>query len=471
MQGPLLPALRDQLVTIISGTVFVFVALMAWSIAAIRRRAGSRLFFWLGTWSGMFGTRLLMASPAVASTLPNRIQISLPLLISAITYLLLPVACLVWLELVLGSVRLFLKVVIALGLAIGVAGISFALLTGSSEKLIPYNNLLTITALLVLVMIVTVPQLARKFLALPNRTVVVVGTLVFALEALYFNFAHALHLRTNPITGSLGFAALLFSFGYVAVQRSLANERRLLSIENELTIAREIQASILPAGSPEFKSLRVAAAYRPMTAVAGDFYEFVCIDQDHAGFLIADVTGHGVPAALIAAMIKVAVQSLVSCAHDPPAVLRGLNRILATQRSTRLVSASYLWLDTENYTASYSAAGHPPLLLCREGQATRIESNGLLLGVFPDSDYPLCRMPIHAGDRFLLYTDGVTEPENAKGDSFGDHKLEQVISDNRTRSLSDLLDQLLSEIHHWQPPSTPHQDDITMVAIDVLPSR
>ena len=193
-------------------------------------------------------------------------------------------------------------------------------------KLILYDDVLAAAALLVLVIIVAVPGLSRKFLVLPNRAVMVVGTLVFAIEALHFSVSRALHYQTWPITGSLGLAALLFSLGYVAVQSALASERRLLSIENELAIAREIQASILPSDSPVL-NLRVAAAYCPMTAVAGDFYEFIPVDQNRIGFLLADVTGHGVPAALIAAMIKVAMQSVVSCAHDPREVLRGLNRV------------------------------------------------------------------------------------------------------------------------------------------------
>ncbi len=93
------------------------------------------------------------------------------------------------------------------------------------------------------------------------------------------------------------------------------------SIESELAVAREIQASILPRESPKLKNLRVAAAYRPMTAVAGDFYEFIPVDEDRIGFLVADVTGHGVPAALIASMIKVAMQAVVPFAHDPAKVL------------------------------------------------------------------------------------------------------------------------------------------------------
>ncbi len=468
MQDQLLALLRNQLVAIMSGAVFLFIGLAACSLAAVRRRNGVRLVVWLGIWSGMYGARLLIESPAVAAAVPHWIRMGFPFLKTAITYLLVPVVSLAWLELSAGKMRLFLHAVILISLAIGFVGIGFFVITGSPDKLILYDDLLAAAALLVLLMIVAVPGLSRKFLVLPNRIVMVVGTLVFAIEALHFSVSRALHYQTWPITGSLGLAALLFSFGYIAVQIALASERRLLSIESELAIAREIQASILPTDSPELKSLRVAAAYRPMTAVAGDFYEFILVDQNRIGFLVADVTGHGVPAALIAAMIKVAMQFVVPSAHDPQEVLRGLNRVLFPQLRTQLVSAAYLWLDTEKRIALYSAAGHPPLLHCREGKLARIESNGLLLGVFPDSDYPLCDMPFLPGDRFLLYTDGVIEAENALGHSFGEHKLEHVIHDNRSRPPSELLAELLSEIRQWQPASMAQKDDITLIAIDVM---
>src|SRR6202044_930156 len=130
---------------------------------------------------------------------------------------------------------------------------------------------------------------------------------------------------------------------------------RLLSIENELAIARDLQTSTLPSGVPEMKSLRISAAYCPMTAVAGDFYEFIPVDEKRVGFLVADVTGHGVPAALIASMIKVAMQSVMTCADEPREVLRGLNRILYRLLCDQFVSAAYLWLDTGNCKALYSA--------------------------------------------------------------------------------------------------------------------
>jgi sigma-B regulation protein RsbU (phosphoserine phosphatase) len=316
--------------------------------------------------------------------------------------------------------------------------------------------------------ILAVPGLSRKYLILPNRAVMVVGTLVFAADALYFNVARLFHYPAYRITGSVGLAALLFSFGYVGVQIALSGERRLHSIESELAIAQEIQASILPGKNPEVKNLLVAAVYRPMTAVAGDFYDFIAADENRTGFLVADVTGHGVPAALIASMIKVAIQSLVACAHNPGEVMSGLNRILSSQLRAQLVSAAYLWVDMEKRRALYSAAGHPPLLHWREGKLERIESNGLLLGVLPDAEYPVWEIAIQAGDRFLLYTDGVSEPENRGGEAFGEHRLEQVVRDNRLRAPSELLEQLLAEIHKWQPVSAEQKDDITLVAVDVL---
>src|SRR5215471_8075614 len=104
----------------------------------------------------------------------------------------------------------------------------------------------------------------------------------------------------------------------------------------------------------------------------------------------------------------------------------------------------------------------------REGRLERIESNGLLFGIVPAPDYPVCDLPILSGDRFLLYTDGVIEPENARGDSFGDGKLEEVVRNNQSRPPSELLDQLISEMRVWQPASLAQQDDITLIVIDAV---
>jgi sigma-B regulation protein RsbU (phosphoserine phosphatase) len=383
-------------------------------------------------------------------------------------YLIVVVALLSFLELSLGRLRFFIQAAASVGLVIAIAAIGFIVFTGSNGNLMPFHHLLAACVLLVLTTVVAVPRLSTKYLVLPDRGVLAIGTLVFAIEGLWNNVSRPLGFETPRILDHLGFAILLFSFGYVALELVFANERRLLSVENELAIAREIQTSILPGGVPEIHNLSFSAAYRPMTAVAGDFYEFIPVDQKRVGILVADVSGHGVPAALIACMIKVAMQSVIPCAHDPRAVLSGLNRVLSAQLRGQLISVSYLWIDPENCKALYSAAGHPPLLRWREGKLERIESNGLLFGVIPDPYYPVCDLPIHSGDRFLLYTDGVIEPENASGDSFGDRKLEHVVRNNQSRPPSELSDQVLSEIRLWQPASLAQQDDITLIVTDVV---
>jgi len=467
LEDQVLMMLRGQVSGIMLGTVFLFIGLAACAIAMIRGGGRVRILIWFGIFSAMYGARILAMTPAAFSVLPRSAWASRHYVIAIITYLINIPALLFWLELSLGRLRRFLQIMVIAASVIGIAGVCSAFISESPYRFLRYNNLLVIWCFLAVAVVNAVPSLAKRFLVIRSR-IAAIGTLVLAVAVLYANLQYLLPLPYYPFLEPLAFAVFVFSMGYVAAEKVFADERRLLSIENELEIAREIQSSILPSCAPELKGFRISAAYSPMTAVAGDFYEFIPVDQNRVGFLVADVSGHGVPAALIAAMIKVAMQSLVSSADDPPEVLRGLNRILSGQLRSQFISAAYLWLDRDIRRALYSAAGHPPLLCWREGKLERIESNGLLIGVKPDSDYPVCEMPLNSGDRFMLYTDGVVEPENAAGEPFGDRKLEQVVRNNHSRSPSELSEQLLREIRHWQPASLTQQDDITLIIIDVV---
>ena len=466
MSEPLLSTLRAALINLIAGTIFLFIGSIACAIAAIRRRQGARAFLWIGIWSMVYGLLQLTQNGILLPLSPRWLLKIAPTLNTTLTYSTVVAGSLAFRELSKGKLRQLILIFALLGLLIAVMGVAFFVWTGAPDRMIPSNNALAACLLAVLAAAVAVPKLARQYM-MADRGVLVVGTLLFTAEALCVNLLRPLGLGTPVILDHIGFAILLFSFGYSALQLVVVNEHRLLAVENELAIAREIQASILPASLPAIDQLRISAVYRPMTAVAGDFYEFVPIDRNRLGILVADVSGHGVPAALIASMIKVGMQSVISCSQDPSAVLRSLNRILSGQLRGQFVSAAYLWIDTAAHSILYSAAGHPPLLLWRDGRLERIESNGLLLGVFPERiDFPVASIPIYPGDRFLLYTDGISEPENVRGEPFGDNRLEDVIRRNQSATPSQLADRVISGIESWLPSANP-PDDQTLIVVDV----
>ncbi|HXZ81599.1 MAG TPA: PP2C family protein-serine/threonine phosphatase [Terriglobales bacterium] len=459
--------LRDQLPRIIAGTFFVLAALVAFAIASIRRASGVKFLVWLAVWTGIFGINELLVIPAVGDLLPPWLRAFLHV---SLSYLVLVAAALAFLQVSVGALRVLVKFLLAADILIAVLGIGAFLTSGSADAFMPINSLLAVVGSTVLCVVVLVPPLWRRYLVLPHHRVLTVGTLVFAAQSVYGNLSTAFQYSCPDILGSLGFAAFLLSFGYTAMDMIVSNERRLLSIDNELAIARQLQLSILPSGVPQASKLRVAASYLPMTSVAGDFYQFLPMDDHHTGFLVADVSGHGVPAALIASMIKTAMHSIDGCAQQPAEVLRRLSTVLFSDLRGQFVSVAYLWIDSESKTATYSAAGHPPLLLWRavDHDLLRIESNGLLLGVVPEVEFPQRSLQLAAGDRILLYTDGVTEPENEAGEAFGDQRLEQVIRENQSGSAAELSEHLVTEIRSWQSASVNQQDDITLVVIDVL---
>src|SRR5271167_2639033 len=185
-----------------------------------------------------------------------------------------------------------------------------------------------------------------------------------------------------PQLEPFGFAAFLGTLGFVAARSTLRRDQQLKEIQNELEVARRIQLSILPSEFPVSMSFRVAARYVPMSSVAGDLYDYIIADDHQVGLLIADVSGHGVPAALIASMVKLAASSQRAVRSEPSQFLSGMNSALLANTQNQFVTAAYVHLNSESGELRYSAAAHPPLLLLRSGRVTQIEKNGLMLAAF-----------------------------------------------------------------------------------------
>jgi serine phosphatase RsbU (regulator of sigma subunit) len=240
-------------------------------------------------------------------------------------------------------------------------------------------------------------------------------------------------------------------------------EEALAAIRNELEIARRIQKSILPEQMPQVPGLRVAAQYLPMSQVAGDFYDFLLIGERRIGLLIADVSGHGVPAALVASMVKVAVAAQAEHADNPAKVLAGLNSVLSGKLQGQFVTAAYLFLDLDKGTAHYSAAGHPPMLHYRASEKTvdDVVENGLILGIMPFASYESRPVSFNRGDRFLLYTDGVVEATRGE-EEFGRARLEKVLAS--TGDAEAICHSVSREVSAWSNGVA--GDDITVLAVE-----
>ena len=241
-----LATLRGELADIISGAFFLFIALMAFSIAAIRRRSGVRILFWLGVLSAMFGVNLVAQSQAIATALPHSFVSGLPFVICAVSYLTLVAGLLAFRELALGGLRRVFEVWALAATAIAVAGIGWFLVSGAGGKFILYNQVLAASGMVIMIVALSLPKLSKRYLVLSRHRVLTVGMLIFGAEALFANIARPLNYIVPNLVPSLGFAVLLLSFGYVAVEMIISNERRLLSIDKELEIARQLQFSILP---------------------------------------------------------------------------------------------------------------------------------------------------------------------------------------------------------------------------------
>ena len=249
---------------------------------------------------------------------------------------------------------------------------------------------------------------------------------------------------------------------------------QLDALNEELEMARQIQLSILPQSIPQLPGLDIAARYSPMTSVAGDFYDFIQIDDQHLGILIADVSGHGLPSALIASMIQVALAGQAPHASDPPKVLAGLNRALSGKFSMNFVTAAYVYVDLDKNLIRYAGAGHPPLLRFRhsEGKTTQLLENGIVLGMIPDAEYTALEIPLEPGDRHVLYTDGIPEAATPEGEQFGFDRIQQYIETHRNVAAPQFADDFLGEISRWCNQSAgqcQQQDDITLLLFDYKP--
>jgi len=440
-------------VAIVSMTIGLGSILVQW----MRRKTQDRVRLWFGLLALLYGYRALLMTESAQFFLTRR---NIDFQIAVVTFTIgIPAILFGW-GLVSKKQNKLTKSLLAVNVLMALTFLVFFWNADVVGALFVMNNILVISFTVAMIVYLFVFPPA----AVPELKTLRIVILIWGLFVIYNNIRG--WLPTNGAAFEfVGFAVFLCSLGWLVASRSLRTEEALAAIRNELEIARRIQRSILPDEMPELRGVQIAAQYVPMSEVAGDFYDFLIVDDRRVGLLIADVSGHGVPAALVASMVKVAIAAQAEHASDPARVMAGLNSVLSGKLQGQFVTAAYLFLDLENGTASYSAAGHPPLLHYRAAEQSiqGVVENGLILGIMPFASYQSKESRLESGDRFLLYTDGVVEA-NQRGEEFGEERVKQILA--RPLSAPDLCRSLGAEISSWSQGVA--NDDVTIVAVGIV---
>jgi sigma-B regulation protein RsbU (phosphoserine phosphatase) len=244
-----------------------------------------------------------------------------------------------------------------------------------------------------------------------------------------------------------------------------ARRRRNADDEREIAEALKIQKRLLPQCVPTVEGWDIAASWQPASGVGGDCFDTLTFSESRLGITIADVVGKGIPAALLMANRQAAVRAFASEAVQPQELCAQVNRILCGNIAEgRFISFFYCVLDAVAGTVTYTNAGHYlPMLVRANGNVERLGAGGPVLGVLPDAAYDQSCAQIGAGDRLVLFTDGLTEARNGDDEEFGECRLEQAIVQHRECSAPALQARIAEALSVFT--GGPLQDDATLIVL------
>jgi sigma-B regulation protein RsbU (phosphoserine phosphatase) len=292
------------------------------------------------------------------------------------------------------------------------------------------------------------------------------------------DFSHRIEVHGNDQLADLG----------GSFNRMIENLERLVRVEtekermqSELEIAREVQAQLYPKTIPKLRTLELVAICNPARTVSGDYYDYLNLHESRVAIAVGDVAGKGISAALLMATVQSSLRTQIrTCLETAAAasasggragyesmatsrLVSQLNQQLYAFTSPEKFATFYFGVyDDDSGVLTYTNAGHPPPILIRQGEALRLETNGMVVGAFPFSDYGESRIELTSGDLLVCFTDGITEPENEYGEMFGEDLLIQVLLKNNSREAPDIIHSVMESVRQWTN-SPELQDDMTLL--------
>ena len=279
----------------------------------------------------------------------------------------------------------------------------------------------------------------------------------------------------TPVRGDDQLAELSRSFNTMteSIARLIVDSRERQRLESELAIAREVQAQMFPRAVPKLPGLELCGVCRPARAVSGDFYDFVQLGPGRVAFALGDVSGKGISAALVMANLHSIVRTQLSLLRPADGggeivfstselVSRTNRQLVACTAPEKFATFFFANYDDRSGALAYCNAGHLPPLLVRRGKARRLDVNGLIVGIMAEAPYNSSLLQLEPGDLLVAFTDGISEPENAYDQEFGEDRLIEIVIRESVRPAHEIIEIVMEEVVAWTGAGE-LQDDMTML--------
>jgi phosphoserine phosphatase RsbU/P len=253
------------------------------------------------------------------------------------------------------------------------------------------------------------------------------------------------------------------------IRRSMLEHDQLISIQQDLNTAREIQHAILPKNFPPYPDIKSFDIYGSMVAakeVGGDFFDFFLIDSHRLGFVIGDVSGKGVPAAIFMAVSRTLIRATGIKGISAIDCISSVNNLLCKESvSSMFVTVFYGILDSATGEVEYVNAGHnPPFVVSPSGIKPLEMTSGIILGVIEDYDFQSKTIKLNPGEKIFLYTDGVTEAFNINEEVYGDDRLESFLRQRLNSPIEQIVKDSFNDVNEFSA-GVPQSDDVTLLAV------